>query len=307
MDKILALFPGQGSQVVGMGKAFYEADSTAQKIFAEADSALGYSLSKLCFEGPLEELTLTHNAQPAILTASYVAFQLAGINPIAAAGHSLGEYTALVAAGAIDFKDAVKLVHKRGKYMQEAVPQGTGKMIAVLGPTPEAITEAIQAVSDGVKEIANLNCPGQTVVAGDVAGIDGLAAELQKRGAKVIPLNVSAPFHCSLMKPAAARLAVDLDAVQFRDPKFPIYANATAKPVTTAAEVRERLKEQVCAAVRWTESMTNVIQDHAPTQAIEFGAGKVLSNLLKRIQSSVPRVEISEPSSLVQLAKASNG
>ena len=291
----LALFPGQGSQAVGMGKPFFDGSAIGKSLFEEADQVLGFAISKLCFDGPLEQLTLTKYAQPAILTASMAAFKHKGIVPAAAAGHSLGEYSALVAADAIDFADAVKLVHKRGSYMQEAVEPGAGKMIAVLGPTPEEITAAIKKVSVGVKEIANLNCPGQTVVAGDVAGVDALTIELIAAGAKVIPLNVSAPFHCSLMKSAADKLAKDLDAITFKDPKFLVYANYTAQPVRTAAEVRAALKAQVCAPVRWTESMLNALKDTGVTATVEYGAGKVLSNLLKRIDNKVTRLEVARP------------
>ena len=291
----LALFPGQGSQAVGMGKPFFDGSAIGKSLFEEADQVLGFAISKLCFDGPLEQLTLTKYAQPAILTASIAAFKHKGIVPAAAAGHSLGEYSALVAADAIDFADAVKLVHKRGSYMQEAVEPGAGKMIAVLGPTPEEITAAIKKVSVGVKEIANLNCPGQTVVAGDVAGVDALTIELIAAGAKVIPLNVSAPFHCSLMKSAADKLAKDLDAITFKDPKFLVYANYTAQPVRTAAEVRAALKAQVCAPVRWTESMLNALKDTGVTTTVEYGAGKVLSNLLKRIDNKVTRLEVATP------------
>jgi len=291
----LALFPGQGSQAVGMGKPFFDGSAIGKSLFEEADQVLGFAISKLCFDGPLEQLTLTKYAQPAILTASMAAFKHKGIVPAAAAGHSLGEYSALVAADAIDFADAVKLVHKRGSYMQEAVEPGAGKMIAVLGPTPEEITAAIKKVSVGVKEIANLNCPGQTVVAGDVAGVDALTIELIAAGAKVIPLNVSAPFHCSLMKSAADKLAKDLDAITFKDPKFLVYANYTAQPVRTAAEVRAALKAQVCAPVRWTESMLNALKDTGVTTTVEYGAGKVLSNLLKRIDNKVTRLEVARP------------
>lgn len=297
MAKIAALFPGQGSQSVGMGKDFFETDERARERFVSADKVLGYPLSKLCFEGPRENLTLTANAQPALLTAGYIAFELAGIDVAAAAGHSLGEYTALVAAGVLSFEDAVQLVHKRGKYMQEAVPAGTGKMLAVMGPNEEEIAKRIRAVSTGTVEIANLNCPGQTVVAGDNEGLDAFAAGLGAT-AKLIPLNVSAPFHCRLMQPAAEALARDLDAIRFQDPKFPIYANVTAAIVRTGEQARELLKQQVCATVRWTDSMQNMIAEQAITLAVEFGPGGVLSKLLKRIGDAVARTEIFDSPSL---------
>jgi [acyl-carrier-protein] S-malonyltransferase len=181
------------------------------------------------------------------------------------------------------------------------VSPGAGKMIAVLGPTPAEIHAAISKVTVGIKEIANLNCPGQTVVAGDAEGVDALSTELLASGAKVIPLNVSAPFHCSLMKPAADKLAVDLDALEIRDPKFPVYANYTALPVKTAAEVRAALKAQVCASVRWTESMINALKETGATTSIEYGSGKVLSNLMKRIDSKIIRLDIAGPTDLEKL------
>ncbi len=297
----IALFPGQGSQSIGMGKAFFDASSEARDLFAEADEVLGFPLSRLCFEGPLEELTLTQNAQPAILTASIAAYIQRKLIPTAAAGHSLGEYAALVAAGALQFGDAVRLVNRRGRYMQEAVAPGAGKMIAVLGPAPEEISAIIASTPGGVKEIANLNCPGQTVVAGDVAGIDALSENLVKSGAKVVALNVSAPFHCSLMKPAADRLSADLDSIGIGAPAFPVYANFTAKPVRSPEEVRAALKAQVCAPVRWTESMQHALADTGSRTVVEYGAGKVLSNMMKRIDKEVARVEISDPESLSKL------
>jgi [acyl-carrier-protein] S-malonyltransferase len=301
MIEFFALFPGQGSQMAGMGKAFAAASPEAAELFAEADRVLGYSLSRLCFEGPLEELTLTRNAQPALLTVSTVAFRAAGLCPSAAAGHSLGEYSALVCAGSLNFADALQLVHKRGTYMQEAVKPGVGKMIAVLGPAVEEIQAELEAERSGVAEIANLNCPGQTVIAGDVSGVDAFAAAIAAAGAKVIPLNVSAPFHCSLMKPAAERLAKDLDSVRFDPPRFPVYANVTAQRISTGEEARELLKKQVCSPVRWTESIENALRDFEFTTSIEFGPGGVLSNLMKRICKTIIRKEVADPDSLAEL------
>ena len=301
--KILGMFPGQGSQSVGMGKDFFENSDRARSTFEKADKALGFPLSKLCFDGPLEQLTLTENAQPAILLVSVISFQHAGISLDAGAGHSLGEYSALVASGALELEDALRLVNKRGRYMQEAVEPGAGKMVAVMGADESAIRAAIGSVSNGVAEIANLNSPGQTVVAGDVPGVDAFSAAVLAAGGKVIPLNVSAPFHCSLMKPAADKLAKDLDALTFKDPEFPIYANVTAAAVKTGAEARELLKKQVCGSVRWSESMTNAVQSEDITHAVEFGAGGVLSKLLKRIAPGVARIEIENMAGL-EKAKA---
>ena len=298
MTPFIAMFPGQGSQVVGMGQAFCANSALARDVFAEANDALGFDLAQLCFEGPIERLTLTEFAQPAILTVSTVAFRLFGHTPVAAAGHSLGEYSALVAAGALEFADAVRLVNKRGRFMQDAVPEGTGRMSAVLGATPEEIAQILVTVPTGIKEIANMNCPGQTVVSGDVAGIEALGEALVAAGFKVMPLKVSAPFHCSMMKPAAELLRAEIEKLDVKAPAFPVYSNVTAQPVRTAAEIKQRLYEQVCAPVRWTESMANMIADTAAPTAIEFGAGGVLANLLKRINKEVARVEVSSPETL---------
>jgi [acyl-carrier-protein] S-malonyltransferase len=303
MKKIAGLFPGQGSQVVGMGKALFEQFELAQEVFTSADKALEFSLSKLCFDGPIEELTLTKNAQPAILTVSYICHLLSGLSLCAAAGHSLGEYTALVAAGSIKFEDAVALVNKRGQYMQEAVKPGAGKMVAIMGPGEQELRELIAKVVSGVAEIANLNCPGQTVVAGDVIGIDNFSELAKTAGAKVIPLQVSAPFHCSLMKPAAESLVKDLDSISINAPKFPVYANVNAKPSLSSEQVRENLKAQVCGSVRWTQSMQNLIAEQGITNVVEFGPGEVLSKLMKRINKDIERDEVSSPESL-QEAKA---
>jgi len=286
----LGLFPGQGSQKVGMGRELFERSELAQALFRQADEVLGFSLSRICFEGPPERLTATEVAQPAILTVSTICWRLAeerGVNLTAAAGHSLGEYTALVAAGALSFEDAVLLVHKRGKYMQAAVPVGAGKMVAVIGKEVTEIEAALATVTGGVAQIANINSPGQIVVAGDAGSIDHFVAALP--GARTTELPVSAPFHCALMKPAADQLAGDLDRVTIHHCRFPVYANTLARGVTEASEVRQALKDQVCGRVRWVECMENALRDHQIEQAIEFGAGNVLSNLLKRIQSSIPR------------------
>lgn len=292
-----ALFPGQGSQCIGMGKEFYQSHEQAKELFDLADKLLGFSLSRLCFEGPIEELTLTKNVQPAILCVSTICHQLSKLSVSAAAGHSLGEYSALVAAGALSFEDAVQLVHKRGCYMQEAVPSGQGKMLAVMGMGEDEILAAIKKVDDGSVEIANLNCPGQTVVAGDVIGVDNFAKAVNGK-AKLIPLNVSAPFHCVLMQPAAESLAKDLDNTDFNDPAFPVYANFNAEAVTSGDTARQMLKKQVCGTVRWTDCIQNMLQSHNITTMLEFGPGGVLSKLLKRIDKSVSAFQIFDPGSL---------
>jgi [acyl-carrier-protein] S-malonyltransferase len=293
--RILALFPGQGSQKVGMGKELFEGSELAREIFARADQALGFSLSSLCFDGPPERLTETEIAQPAILTVSTICFELAkqkfgaSLSVVAAAGHSLGEYSALVAAGALRFEDAVVLVHKRGRYMQNAVPLGMGRMIAVLGKEVAELEDAISKVSNGVVDIANVNAPGQIVVSGSRDGIEQFVSVLG--AAKVIELQVSAPFHCRLMEPAAVELAKDLDAVKLSAGSFPVIANVLAAPVNAAADMRQALKQQVCGRVRWVESMEAAVKEFSPTMAVEFGNGNVLSGLLKRINPSLTRFE----------------
>lgn len=290
-SKILALFPGQGSQKVGMGQKSYESQEIAKELFQVADKALGFSLSKICFEGPADQLTNTAIAQPAILTVSVICYEIfaktgQANNIVAAAGHSLGEYSALVASGAISFADAVLLVHKRGRYMQEAVPKGQGTMVAVLGKEVAEIEEALAKVNAGVAQAANINAPGQVVVAGDIAGVEAFKSALN--GGKIIPLDVSAPFHCKLMKLAADNLAKDLDALTINRCRFPVYANFTAKAVTEPKDIRQNLKDQVCGRVRWVECMQNAIAEQKPSAAIEFGEGKVLNGLLKKINKEVP-------------------
>ncbi len=280
MKKTVFLFPGQGSQAVGMGKSFYERSGEAKGIFNMADEALGYPLSKLCFEGPEDELKLTRNTQPALLTVSTAAYRLLGQTPALAAGHSLGEYSALVAAGALRFEDAVLLVHKRGRYMQDAVPVGVGAMAAVIGLGFEAVEEVIGRVKSGVVQIANWNAPDQIVISGQKEAVEE-ALRLAKPPRSVL-LPVSAPFHSPLMKSAEERLAADLDEVEFADLRFPIITNVDARMIRTGAEARDGLKRQVSRPVMWTRSM-ELLSGEAVDVFVEIGAGRVLSGLIKRI------------------------
>ena len=285
MKRFACLFPGQGSQAVGMGKDLYDRFAEAREIFARADEALGYEISKLCFEGPEEELRLTRNTQPALLTVSTIAFTLLGAEPAVAAGHSLGEYSALVAAGVLAFEDAVRLVHKRGIYMQEAVPVGTGAMVAVLGADPEGLRQALDSVPGRTVEVANWNSPDQVVIAGPREGVEEVLRVLKPPRSVILP--VSAPFHTALMRPAEERLAVELALVPFRDPRFPVVSNVDARPVRTGVEARDALRRQVSRPVLWTASV-EVLRGEGIRLWVETGPGKVLSGLMKRIGRGWP-------------------
>jgi len=274
------VFPGQGSQSVGMGKSFYDRSEEARRLFARADEVLGFSISKLCFEGPEEELRLTKNTQPALLLVSTVAFHLLGRTPVVAAGHSLGEYSAQVAAGTIRFEDALSLVHKRGMYMQEAVPVGVGAMAALLGADYETVNSACAQAEGCQVQIANWNSLDQIVVSGHKAAVEDVLKRVKATRAVMLP--VSAPFHSALMKSAEDRLAADLAAVEFKDPAFPIVTNVDARMIRTGAEAREALKRQVSRPVLWTKSM-ELLSGEAIEAFVELGAGKVLSGLIKRI------------------------
>ena len=285
MKKFACLFPGQGSQTVGMGQAFFERSEIARELFRKADDALEFPLSRLCFEGPEEDLRLTRNTQPALLVVSVIAYTLLDRVPAVAAGHSLGEYSALTAAGALRFEDAVRLVHKRGCYMQEAVPAGTGAMAAVLGADPDKLRETLSGVSSGVVEIANWNSREQIVISGHKEAVaEALRLLAPCRG---IPLPVSAPFHTSLMKPAEDRLSVDLDATGFSDLQFPVIANVDASVIRTGDEAREALRRQVSRPVLWIDDM-ETLQSFDVEFCIEPGIGKVLSGLWKRIGRAWP-------------------
>jgi [acyl-carrier-protein] S-malonyltransferase len=280
------LFPGQGSQVVGMGKDFYDHSAWAKEVFGRADEILGFSLSGLCFEGPEEDLKLTQNTQPALLVVSFVALTLLGKEPGVAAGHSLGEYSALVAARALKFEDALLLVHKRGKYMQEAVPVGAGAMAAVLGMSFEEIQRGLEKISVGTVEIANWNLQDQIVIAGYKNAVEEALKTLNAPRAVMLP--VSAPFHTTLMKSAEEKLAADLDKVEFKDLRFPIVTNVDAKIIHRGFEARDALKRQVSRPVLWHKSM-EVLGREGMRIFVELGSGKVLSNLVKRIGRDWPQ------------------
>jgi len=300
--KTALLFPGQGSQFVGMGKSLAEQFPAARAVFEEADEELGFALSRLCFEGPEETLKLTENQQPALVTVSTAAWTVLrehGIEPQYVAGHSLGEYSALVAAGGLKFSDAVRLVRKRGRYMQEAVPAGVGAMAALL-KLPEGKLEEIlaEAAQGEVVSAPNFNSPDQVVIAGH-AGAVQRAMELAKAAGarRVVPLPVSAPFHCALMKPAQDRLAVDLRATEFRDLRVPLINNVAAREVRGGAEARQGLIDQVTSPVQWTESVRRLVAAGVE-RCIETGAGGVLTGLLRSIAPGVKGVRFGEAGEL---------
>jgi [acyl-carrier-protein] S-malonyltransferase len=310
------VFPGQGSQKVGMGKTLAAACPEARAVFERADRVLGLPLSRTCFEGPEETLRLTATTQPAILATALAALAAlrarAGEGWLAAvrcaAGHSLGEYAALVAAGALDLDDALRIVRRRGAYMQEAVPDGDGAMAAILGlPAGEVEALCSEAARGAVLAPANLNSPDQTVVAGAAAAVERLADLVRGRGAgRVVRLPVSAPFHCALMAPAQRRLAKDLSTLPLRDAAFPVVVNVTARPATRGAELRAALAEQVTAPVRWTETVRCFAAAGAGTQ-IEIGPGRVLSGLAKRIDPALRLWNVEDPASLERTARALAG
>ncbi len=304
MIKTAFVFPGQGSQSVGMGKALYEAFPEAKAVFDAADDALGEKLSRLCFEGPDDGLKLTANTQPAILTvsiAAHAAFaKRFGEAPQFVAGHSLGEYSALVAANAISLADAVRAVRARGTFMQEAVPAGVGAMAAVLGLAPEKIKEICDSVSGNgeVVAVANYNDPGQTVIAGHAAAVERASVKLKEAGAKrVLPLPVSAPFHCALMQPVVARLAEVLSKVTFARPAVPVVSNVEATANQDPARIAELLLRQVTGSVRWVECV-QTLEREGVTRLVELGPGKVLCGLVKRISKSIECVNVEDPASL---------
>ena len=308
MSKIAFLFPGQGSQAPGMGRELIENFASAREVFEEADAALGFSLSKLCFEGPAEELQLTANTQPAILAVSVAAARVLEekcVRPDYVAGHSLGEYSALVTTGALKLSDALRLVRKRGEYMQEAVPVGQGAMAALLGLEAGVVDEICrEAAGDEVVSPANLNSPAQIVIAGHRDAVERALNLAKARGARhAVLLHVSAPFHCSLMKPAAERLARDLDEVTILDPQVPLVNNADAAIIRSAEAVRDGLKRQVTSPVRWTDSI-RLLRKEGVDLFIEVGPGKVLSGLMRQIDREARVWRAGDLDSLEEVAGA---
>jgi [acyl-carrier-protein] S-malonyltransferase len=301
MKKVAFMFPGQGSQAVGMGKDIFDEFSDAQQLYQEADQVLNKNLSELMFEGPKEELTETENAQPALLLSSIALHSLLlkeEIQPVMAVGHSLGEYSALVAAGALSIEEALPLVATRGRLMEEAFPKGQGTMAAVLGLDEEAIASTLAKVEEETVNIANLNCPGQVVISGSQAGVELATSLLKERGAKrVLPLNVSGPFHSTLMQPASEAFSKYLDEVKINDASIPVYANVTATPVTESGKIRELLIEQLYSPVRFEESIRHMLNEGVDA-FVEVGNGKVLSGLVKKIDKSVKTFAVQDTASL---------
>lgn len=305
--KVAFVFPGQGAQYVGMSRDLLNQYAIARETFAAADEALGFSLTSMCLEGPEDVLRLTYHTQPALLTASVAAYRVlrehTDIQPLLCAGHSLGEYSALVAAGALPFEDAVKLVHARGRWMDEAVPAGQGAMAAVLGMSASDLEDICIKISDSgeVVEIANLNCPGQIVISGTSQGVTK-AGELAKgKGARrVIPLVVSGPFHCSLMKPAAERLNLALEAAPFEQAKIAVVANVDAVAHEKPRDLLVALQKQLYSPVRWEDDVHTMIE-HGVDTFVELGPGTVLSGLIKKINRTVTTMHVEDDSSLQEV------
>jgi [acyl-carrier-protein] S-malonyltransferase len=316
MTRSLAyIFPGQGSQYTGMGRELAEKYPSSRAVFEEADDALGFSISRLCFEGSAEELQLTENTQPAILTTSVAALRALeseGLpRPSYVAGHSLGEYSALVAAGALSLADAVRTVRARGRYMQEAVPVGTGAMAAIIGADVALVEDACAEAAQGeVCSPANLNSPKQIVIAGDAAAVDRALDILKARGVrKAVKLNVSAPFHCALMRPAQERLASEFEGIEFKDLSVPLVTNVDAKLTSDGDDARDALVRQVTSPVRWSESMELLTKAHGVGTFVEVGPGKVLAGLLRQIAPEARALNVSDAAGVetVRAAVAESG
>lgn len=309
MVELAFVFPGQGSQFVGMGEDFYASMPEARKMYEEANEVLQKDLKSICFNGPDETLMLTENTQPAILVHSIIALKMLrehDIDCVLAAGHSLGEYSALVAAGAISFRDAVRLVSLRGRFMQEAVPIGVGAMAAIIGMPADRIRELCEKATQKGQLVqpANLNSPEQTVIAGHKEAVESVCHEAKEAGAKkAVLLPVSAPFHCPLMKPAEIKLQQELEKTEFQDLSFPVITNVEAKPNSKAADAKEYLRQQVCSSVRWAETM-KCIADHGIRTVVELGPGKVLSGLIRRFDKSIQCYQVNDTRSLEQTVSA---
>lgn len=306
MGKTAFVFPGQGAQAVGMAKDVYDAIPASRAIFEQGDEALGFALSSLVFEGPDSELKMTVNTQPALLTASTAlleALKGKGLEADYVAGHSLGEYSALVAAGVLSYTDAVKLVRLRGRFMEEAVPNGQGAMAAVLGAERDNLAALCASISetDGPVELANVNCPGQIVVSGSQAGVNAVVQRAKEAGAKrAIPLEVSGPFHSSMMKEAAERLEAELLKTEFKAPTVPVVVNVTALPVTDPEELRQLLVRQVYSPVLWQDSVERLIAEGVDT-FVEIGSGSVLAGLIRKIDKNVKVIGINSLASIEAL------
>jgi len=308
MNKIGFVFAGQGAQYVGMGKEFYDNIEECREIFKEADEALGFSISQLCFEGSKEDLDKTENTQPAIVTTSIAALkalELNGIKAEAVAGLSLGEYSALVYSGVFAFKDAVKLVKKRGRFMQEAVPAGVGTMAAVMGLDRDKVNEACEYGKEvGIVEVANYNCPSQIVIAGEIEAVKAACNKAKELGAKrTMLLSVSAPFHTSMLKEAGERLYKELENIELKDMKVPVMTNVTGNYIESKEAIKELLRKQVMSSVLWEDIIENMIKDGINI-FVEIGPGKALSGFIKKIDKSVKIFNIEDMSSLNTVVEA---
>jgi [acyl-carrier-protein] S-malonyltransferase len=310
MGKIAFIFAGQGAQYASMGKELAENITICREVYEEADKALGFEISKLCFEGAKEELDKTENTQPAIVTTSIAclkALEQRGIRPDVTAGLSLGEYSALVCSGALAFEDAVKLVRKRGRFMQEAVPAGVGTMAAVLGLTTEEVKSLCSESSHaGIVEAANFNCPGQIVIGGEVEAVRFASEKAKELGAKVMPLSVSAPFHTSMLKPAADKLQKELESVEFGKMNVPVITNVTGDYIKETGDIKDLLKRQVMSSVLWENTIRKMIEDGVDT-FIEIGPGKVLSGFIKKVDRKVKVANVEDLKSLEKALEVIGG